>query len=96
MEHVTSTDGFALGLAFHADKALFICDLKHAAVFRFDLTTRFETIYNTGHQNTKLSVGRYKAWPIVCVRRTHLVRRDPGSGLMIWRLEKAHFGSRTI
>ena len=39
MKHVTSTDGFALGLAFHADKALFICDLKHAAVFRFDLTT---------------------------------------------------------
>ena len=40
MEHVTSTEGFALGLAFDGDQALFICDLKHAAVFRFDLTTR--------------------------------------------------------
>jgi len=39
MEHVTSTEGFALGLAFDGDKALFICDLKHAAVLRFDLTT---------------------------------------------------------
>lgn len=40
MEHVASTGGFALGLAFDGDRALFVCDLKHAAVFRLDLGTR--------------------------------------------------------
>ena len=40
MEAVASTGGFALGLAFDGDQALFVCDLKHAAVFRLDLTTR--------------------------------------------------------
>lgn len=40
MEHVASTGGFALGLAFERDRALFVCDLKHAAVFRLDLATR--------------------------------------------------------
>lgn len=40
MQPVASTDGFALGLAFDSDKALFICDLKHAAVFRLDLETQ--------------------------------------------------------
>jgi len=38
MERVASTSGFALGLAFDGDRALFVCDLKHAAVFRLDLS----------------------------------------------------------
>lgn len=37
MECVASTKGFALGLAFQDDTALFICDLKHSCVFRLDL-----------------------------------------------------------
>ncbi len=40
IERVATTGGFALGLAFDGARALFICDLKHAAVFRFDLSTR--------------------------------------------------------
>ncbi|MEM7022347.1 MAG: SMP-30/gluconolactonase/LRE family protein [Pseudomonadota bacterium] len=39
-EVVFDTGGFALGLAFEGDRALFICDLQHAAVFRFDLKSR--------------------------------------------------------
>ena len=36
-EIIASTDGFCLGLAFDGDgNALFVCDLKHAAVFRLD------------------------------------------------------------
>lgn len=36
-EIVASTDGFCLGLAFGPDgDALYVCDLKHAAVFRLD------------------------------------------------------------
>lgn len=40
IEKVASTGGFILGLAFDGDKALFACDMKHAAVFRLDLATR--------------------------------------------------------
>ena len=40
MEPVASTGGFALGLAFDEERALFVCDLRHAAVFRLDLATR--------------------------------------------------------
>lgn len=39
-ERVACTGGFLLGLAFDGDRALFACDLKHAAVFRLDLKTR--------------------------------------------------------
>ncbi|WP_306142853.1 SMP-30/gluconolactonase/LRE family protein [Roseibium sp. MMSF_3412] len=39
MEKVASTGGFVLGLAFYRAHALFVCDLKHAAVFRLDLAT---------------------------------------------------------
>jgi gluconolactonase len=34
LEQVASTGGFCLGLAFGPDNALFVCDLKHQAVFR--------------------------------------------------------------
>lgn len=36
-EIAAETGGFALGLAFDGDRALFICDMKHASVFRLDL-----------------------------------------------------------
>jgi sugar lactone lactonase YvrE len=39
IEKVASTGGFALGLAFDTDRALFFCDLRHAAVFRLDLAS---------------------------------------------------------
>lgn len=39
IEEVASTGGFTLGLAFDADLALFVCDLRHAAVFRLDLAS---------------------------------------------------------
>ena len=40
IERVASTGGFILGLAFFGSEALFFCDLKAAAVFRLDLTSR--------------------------------------------------------
>lgn len=36
LEQVGSTGGFCLGMAFDSNDDLFICDLKHAAVMRFD------------------------------------------------------------
>lgn len=40
IEEIATTGGFTLGLAFDGERALFVCDLKHAAVFRLDLATR--------------------------------------------------------
>lgn len=37
MERVASTGGFALGMAFDGDRALYVCDQRHAAVFRLSL-----------------------------------------------------------
>ncbi|HEX5936573.1 MAG TPA: SMP-30/gluconolactonase/LRE family protein [Actinomycetota bacterium] len=39
IEEVASTGGFALGLAFDRAGDLFVCDLKHAAVFRMESST---------------------------------------------------------
>ncbi|MDB5562023.1 MAG: SMP-30/Gluconolaconase/LRE domain protein [Hyphomicrobiales bacterium] len=36
VERMGSTGGFALGIAFDAAGNCFICDLKHAAIFRYD------------------------------------------------------------
>ncbi|MEM1285011.1 MAG: SMP-30/gluconolactonase/LRE family protein [Pseudomonadota bacterium] len=47
MEKVASTGGFALGLAFDGDRALFVCDLKHAAVFRLDLVAKALSRFTT-------------------------------------------------
>lgn len=38
-EVIASTGGFALGLAFDGDWALFVCDLRHACVVRVDLAS---------------------------------------------------------
>jgi len=37
MERVATTGGFALGLAFDGERACYVCDLRHAAVFRLEL-----------------------------------------------------------
>jgi gluconolactonase len=39
VEEVASTGGFCLGMAFGGDDDLFVCDLKHAAVFRVETRT---------------------------------------------------------
>ena len=48
MEEVASTGGFALGLAFDGDRRLFVCDLRHAAIFALDLATRALTKFADG------------------------------------------------
>jgi sugar lactone lactonase YvrE len=39
VERVGTTNGFALGIAFDSAGNCFTCDLKHAAVFRYDAAT---------------------------------------------------------
>ncbi|MEM8822773.1 MAG: SMP-30/gluconolactonase/LRE family protein [Pseudomonadota bacterium] len=84
-ERVASTGGFALGLAFEGDRALFICDLKHAAVFRLDLATRALTRF------TQPGI-RIPNYPLVDAVRGRLLVSDshasgePGPGIWAYDL----------
>lgn len=69
IERVAATGGFILGIAFDGDRALYACDLKHAAVFRLDLTT--------GHLLCLSSPGlRIPNYPVVDHRRGRLLVSD--------------------
>lgn len=84
-ERVASTGGFALGLAFHGTQALFVCDLKHAAVFRLDLATRDLDRFTT----PGIKIPNY---PLVDVTRNRLFVSDshasgtPGPGIWSYDL----------
>jgi sugar lactone lactonase YvrE len=69
IERVASTGGFALGLAFDGARALYACDLRHAAVFRLDLATR---------ALTRLCAEglRVPNWPVVDAARGRLLVSD--------------------
>lgn len=91
MEHVASTQGFALGLAFQGDNALFVCDLKHACVFRLDLGTRNLTRF------TAPGI-RIPNFPLVDVARNRLFVSDshasgtPGPGIWAYDLDSGEGG----
>ena len=40
VERMGTTNGFALGIAFDSSGNCFMCDLKHAAVFRYEAASR--------------------------------------------------------
>ncbi len=91
MERVASTGGFALGLAFEADRALFVCDLKHAAIFRLDLADRHLTRFS----EPGIKIPNY---PLVDTARGRLLVSDshasgvPGPG--IWAYDLATGAAR--
>lgn len=69
IREVASTGGFALGLAFHGSRALFVCDLRFAAVFRLDLAT------NALRRFTEPGI-RVPNYPVVDARRGRLLVSD--------------------
>ena len=86
IERAAATGGFVLGLAFDGDRALFACDLRHAAVFRLDLATRtFERFTSPGIQIPNYAV--------VDRRRGRLLVSDshafgtPGPGIWAYDLD---------
>ena len=85
-EKVASTGGFALGLAFNGNKALFICDLKHAAVFKLDLASGSLTRFT----EPGIKIPNY---PLVDQARGRLLVSDshapgrPGPGIWSYDLE---------
>jgi gluconolactonase len=62
LEQVGSTGGFCLGMAFDAAGNLFICDLKHAAVMRFDSATGEVERWADGAPGHRLRIPNYPAF----------------------------------
>ena len=78
VERLGSTDGFLLGLAFDKAGNCFACDLKHAAIFRYDAETRrLERFASSGI--------RVPNYPVVDEERGFLYVSDsvgdPGPGI---------------
>jgi sugar lactone lactonase YvrE len=59
---VASTGGFCLGMAFDAAGDLFVCDLKHAAVFRLDGATYTLELFATGVPGHRFRIPNYPAF----------------------------------
>jgi gluconolactonase len=59
---VASTGGFCLGMAFDRHGDLFICDLKHAAVFRLATTTGKLERFAEGADGHRMRVPNYPAF----------------------------------
>ncbi|HWC32667.1 MAG TPA: SMP-30/gluconolactonase/LRE family protein [Actinomycetota bacterium] len=88
IEEVASTGGFCLGMAFDADATrLFVCDLKHAAVFRLDVASRRIERFADGAPAGRFRVPNYPAFGpdgALYVSDSHEFRA-PGPG--IWRVD---------
>ncbi|MDL2398136.1 SMP-30/gluconolactonase/LRE family protein [Rhizobium mayense] len=86
IERIAETGGFILGLAFDGDRALYVCDLKHAAVFRLDLST---------HDLARLEAPglRIPNYPVIDRRRGRLLVSDSHdserAGPGIWSFDLA-------
>lgn len=91
VERMAGTDGFLLGIAFDPAGNLFACDLKHAAVFRFDAASgRMEKFAASG-----ILVPNY---PVIDAVRGHLYVSDsrgngnPGPGVFRYDLASGEGG----
>lgn len=61
-EVVASTGGFCLGMAFDHHGDLFICDLKHAAVFRLAVDSGQLSVFSDGVEGHRFRVPNYPAF----------------------------------
>ena len=59
---VASTGGFCLGMAFGGDGDLFVCDLKHAAVFRVDTGAGTVERFADGAPGHRLRIPNFPAF----------------------------------
>lgn len=89
VERMATTDGFLLGIAFDRAGSCYVCDLKHAAIFRYDASTgRMERFADSG-----IKVPNY---PVVDDERGHLYVSDsagnPGVGIFRYELATGEGG----
>ncbi|RHW28438.1 gluconolaconase [Nocardioides immobilis] len=61
-EVVANTDGFCLGMAFDRHGDLFVCDMKHAAVFRLEVPTGKLELFSEGVEGHRFRVPNYPAF----------------------------------
>jgi gluconolactonase len=62
VQEVASTGGFCLGMAFGRDGDLFVCDLKHAAVFRVEPRTGKVDRFADGAGGRRLRIPNFPAF----------------------------------
>jgi sugar lactone lactonase YvrE len=62
LEQVVDTGGFCLGMAFNAEGDLFICDSRHAAVFRFRPETGKLELFAKEAEGRRLRIPNYPAF----------------------------------
>jgi gluconolactonase len=62
VEQVASTGGFCLGMAFGPGGDLFVCDLKHAAVFRVEAATGRVERFADGVEGHRLRIPNFPAF----------------------------------
>jgi gluconolactonase len=84
IEEVASTGGFCLGMAFGGDDDLFVCDLKHAAVFRVETRTGGVARFADGAPGHRLRIPNSPAFDAqgrLYVSDSHQFDR-PGPGVL--------------
>ena len=89
LTQVASTDGFCLGMAFdRAAEHLYVCDLKHAAVFRVEVATARVERFADGDPAGRCKIPNFPAFDAegrLYVSDSHAFG-VPGPG--IWRIDR--------
>jgi sugar lactone lactonase YvrE len=84
VDEVASTGGFCLGMAFGPGGDLFVCDLKHAAVFRVEAATGRVERFADGVEGHRLRIPNFPAFDAkgrLYVSDSHHFDR-PGPGVL--------------
>jgi sugar lactone lactonase YvrE len=89
IEQVASTDGFCLGMAFdRSGEHLFVCDQRHAAVFRLDVGTGRVERFADGAADRPFRIPNFPALDAegrLYVSDSHTFPASPGPG--VFRIE---------
>lgn len=84
-EVVANTEGFCLGMAFDRHGDLFVCDLKHAAVFRLEVSTGKLDVFSRGVDGHQFQIPNYPAFDkegrLFVSDSWHV--SDPGPGIVV-------------
>lgn len=83
MEQVATTEGFCLGIAFDPEDNLFVCDLKHSAVFRLDARSGELGRFADGTDGRGLRIPNYPAFDAegrLYISDSHAFK-EPGPGI---------------